>query len=261
MNSIFEGLQTILRVVASFGWPVTLVTAILRDEKCALTLFNDNFLHAHCLSLAISKTLGYIAVLGAFVYKMPIVLNMIKSRNGNGLDPSSLYIECSVFMAQVYYSFRIGVDFSTYGDNLSATVQNFMIIVLLWVWGYDGKKMDWSHIAAILCAAIVFITVMVSLPEQYLGYIATYAIILSIVSKLPQIIKNFRTGQRGVQSFVTVLVQVLGALMKLFVVTVETNDIFIISSATMTLILNSILMFQIVFILKSDATAVEKKRD
>lgn len=51
-------IQSLLKVVASFQWPVALVSIILSQEECSKILFNVDFLDYSCLSLAISKSLG-----------------------------------------------------------------------------------------------------------------------------------------------------------------------------------------------------------
>ena len=77
-------LQNVFRFIGDFKYPVILVSLILNNEECSKTLFYNNFLDKLCISLAISKTLGYLMVLASCFYKVPIILKIINLKGGDG---------------------------------------------------------------------------------------------------------------------------------------------------------------------------------
>ena len=83
-TQILSILQSFFRVIGDLKWPVFIVSLILNNEICSNTLFYDNFLDKSCISLAISKTLGYLMMLGSCFYKVPIIIKIVKIKGGDG---------------------------------------------------------------------------------------------------------------------------------------------------------------------------------
>lgn len=201
MDSFSQSIQPLFRTIARFGWPVVVVEKILNDPSCTNTLFQDNFLDQTCLSLAISKTLGYVTIIGALMYKMPIIINILKQKSGAGLNVTSVYLETTAFLGLVAYNFKRNNEFSTYGDNISASIQSIVIIILMWAYGMGSKsKFSMAHILVVLGLGGAYCFSLVSAQEQHHAYIVSYAMGISTVSKVPQIIDNFKTGELGAQS-------------------------------------------------------------
>ena len=93
-----SAIQGVFAKIADLEYPLLLVEKIMNNRECSRVLFYDNFLDPSCLSLAVSKSLGYVMIIGACLYKMPIIVNMMKSKSGTGLDPMSVYLEISAFI-------------------------------------------------------------------------------------------------------------------------------------------------------------------
>lgn len=257
VKSTFQGA---FRAIANLEWPLVLVEKIMNNKDCANTLFYRDFLDGPCLSLAISKALGYVTIAGACLYKMPVVLNIFNSQSGTGLHPLSVYLESSSMLAMVYYNFQKGNAISTYGDNISATLQNIMIVVLIWYFGMDGKSLGTSHILSVFAMFILFGAALVFCPQEYFGYVAIYATVIMTVSKIPQILQNFQTKNIGVQSWVTQLTAFLGVVAKLFICFTETgDDIYLVAGNVTAVALNGTLMVQSLIYSSSSAERKTKK--
>ena len=238
-------LQKLFITIAGFEWPVMFVDGILQNRDCTNTLFYTNFLDPICLRLAISKSLGYVTIAGACLYKMPVIMNIYKSKSASGLHPLSVYLESSSFIALVYYNMQKLNAISTYGDNISASTQNLMIILLIWYYGIDGKKLGASHVGLVLFAFIIFGICLSFCPAEQLGYIAIYSTVISTISKIPQVLQNFQTKSIGVQSWVTMLTSFLGVLAKLFICLTETSDdIYLVIGNGVAVALNGTLLLQ-----------------
>ena len=60
----------------------SLVTAIrgIDNTSCIDTLFEVDFLDNVCIKLAISKSISWALFIGALIYKLPVIRNIMKSR-------------------------------------------------------------------------------------------------------------------------------------------------------------------------------------
>jgi mannose-P-dolichol utilization defect protein 1 len=246
-----EALQSIFRGIAWLGWPVTIVTLIMGDASCANTLFYRNFLDKKCLSLAISKALSYVLILGSCLYKVPIVVNILKQKSGRGLNMTAMYLETSAIFANVIYSYLRHQPLTTYGDLFAILAANFAIIVLVWIYGTGDKKEDkfgMGHILLVTALMGAFVAAMFQVPSEHVALINWYSTVVVTLSRIPQIISNQTTGDIGVQSAVTVGNASLGTAAKLFVVFVEAPDFALFAGNFLAFLCNVILFFQIMFI-------------
>lgn len=257
-----EILQDIFRKIASFGWPQTFVTAIIDDAACSEKLFHVDFLDKKCLSLSISKSLSYVQILGACFYKLPVVLKIIAKRGGDGLNIISLYLETSSMLANFIYCFLQKNPFTTYGDLACTTLQNIIIISLVWLWGIKGVKQSASHILAVIVASAVAIGLAFYTPAEYQHGLLAYSIVILTFSRIPQILSNFNSKDAGVQSVGTQLLAALGTLVKTFVLVVETTDTLQIAGAVIAAVLNATLLVQVMLLsgAKRDANAAKKEQ-
>jgi len=258
LEHVKSSLQGMFGAIASLDWPLLLVERIMNNKECAATLFYTDFLDGPCLSLAISKALGYVTIAGACLYKMPVVVNILKSKSGAGLHPISVYLESSSMIAMVFYNFQRGNDISTYGDNISATIQNIMIVFLIWYYGM--KSLGFQHIALVSVMFLLFGTGLMFCPVEYFGHIAIYATVIMTISKIPQIIQNYQKKNIGVQSWVTQLTAFLGVLAKLFICITETgDDVYLMAGNITAVALNGTLMIQ--SLIYPGSSSGEEKRE
>lgn len=240
-------IQSTLSKIAILS-PQYLVGKILQNDSCSSILFHQDFLDAKCLGLAISKSLGYIMLIGSLFYKLPIILKIFKTKGGDGLNIISVYLETSAYLSLLLYNVLNQSAFSTYGDLFPATFQNCLIIVLIWLWGIDKKKFPLIHILFVLFLFGSFTAVILGAPKEYWHWVAKYSIIVTTISRLPQILSNFMTGKVGVQSAVTLTNGVLGALGKVYITYVETKDPLLIIGAVFALGLNLTLLTQVLLL-------------
>jgi hypothetical protein len=167
-------------------------------------------------------------------------------------------MELSSYLATFFYNYFRGTPFSTYGDLVAATIQNLVIIGLIWVWGVDKKQFTSFHIFIAIFLLGSFISVVMNVPSDMYHFIATYGIVVITLSRLPQIYSNFMTGKVGVQSPITLVNAVLGAAAKVFITSIETNDIYLIIGSVFGLVLNVILFSQVLY-MSTTSPQVDKK--
>jgi mannose-P-dolichol utilization defect protein 1 len=64
-----------------------------------------------CAKAVISKALGYVIVVAAAILKLPIVINILKSKSVSGLSTKSLYLENTLYVCHFFYNFLRGSPF------------------------------------------------------------------------------------------------------------------------------------------------------
>ena len=130
----------------------------------------------------------------------------------------------------------------------------------MWGYGIEGKGLGPGHIFLTICGFGLFLGLLSVCPMEYVNYIALYSTLLSTLSKLPQIMLNFRTKRLGVQSWVTHLTSLLGVCAKLFINVRETpDDLNLIGQAALMVILNGTLFIQT--LVYNNSTEPGKKKD
>lgn len=184
---------------------------------------------------------------GACLFKLPIILNIMKRKGGDGLSMSALYMETSVYIGNGIYNVLKENPFSTYGELFVVIVQNILIVLLIWKWGSNGKKFSWTHIASAIVLTATFITAICVCPRNYLSLVPTYGIVIMTLSKLPQIMSNFSSQDMGVQSSITAANGALGSFVKIYITAVETNDFVLLVGSLISFVVNILLFGQLLF--------------
>lgn len=150
---------------------------------------------AECFKLAISKGLGIGIIAASAVVKVPQILKLIISKSSDGISFLSYLLETSSYLISLAYNYRSGFPFSTYGETSFIMVQNVVIAVL--VLQYGGKTSAAALFVAGLAASAASLFNPGVINTQTLSILMSGAGALSIASKLPQIVTNYRQGSTG----------------------------------------------------------------
>jgi hypothetical protein len=177
---------------------------------------------------------------------------------------------------------------STYGDQISASAQDILMIAVIWWKGVDGVPVSWSHISFVVGCFSAFIAILVYSLHHAIDRVVIYGISILLISRLPQIISNFSAKSAGIRSFIyffekiivishffhyvigaqsslTVLNGLFGATSKCFMAYVETKDKYIFVGSLLAVTTNLILLLQIYFLtgyeLKTNLKSERKKND
>ncbi len=223
----------------------TILDIIFNNSECASLLIAKPF-DLNCLLLLSQKLVGYIGILGSCLYKVPVILKILDKRSCTGLSPISYYLETAAYSAEILYSFLMDYPFHRYGNTVPSVTQNIIIIIFFWIWGSDNK-ISYLHIIQIFIALYIYAYILYITPNvkcMGIEFILLYYIIILITSRLPQIIKNYKTKNVGVQSAVTLGNAVIGSLGKMFTsFNGEVKGIFV--GYSIAFILNIIILLQV----------------
>jgi len=90
-----------------------------------------NILQSSCLTLVLSKLVGYLIILGAIIVKVPQILKLFQVKSAEGVSGMMFNLEILGYSIAASYGFAKGFPFSTYGENFPLALQNVVILFLI----------------------------------------------------------------------------------------------------------------------------------
>eukprot|EP00965_Chrysotila_dentata_P012872 425128-Pleurochrysis_carterae.AAC.2 len=215
-----------------------------------------------CLRIGISKTLGFGIVVGSTLVKLPQVVKIIRAGNADGLSPTSISLELLANVAAFTYYARLGYAFSTWGENAFLLLQNIAIFVLCF---YYTRRIGLQFLLIVASLTAVGYTLYFRLlpdilvPEIVCTELAlprcritceevagTLPILLSLGSRLPQIVQNIQQGHTGQLAFATYFLNTLGGAARVFTTMQELNDPLTLAAVIAALTQNAAIVMQII---------------
>jgi mannose-P-dolichol utilization defect protein 1 len=199
-----------------------LITGLI-GAPCFKTLVTDlNVADPVCAKLLISKVLGVGIVAGGSLVKAPQIAKIVKARSGQGISLSSYILETAAYSITLAYNYRHGHPFSTYGETCFVTAQNFIIIALML--RYAHRHVANATVLAVLGAMNAALHNPAWVSMQHLGWLQAATIPVTILSKIPQLIANYRQGHTGQLSAFTVFLYFAGSLARIFTTYMPRQD-------------------------------------
>lgn len=209
-----------------------------------------DFFNAHCLKLVASKFIGYGIVAGSMFYKVPQIAKIVQGRSVEGLSFVSFFLETVGFTISALFGWVSGLPISTYGETISAVIQNWAILALMVALG--GRPSGALSLALAAYAGAVALAVSGFLDLRLAELLQQVSIPLFIACRLPQIWQNWRAKSTGQLSVVTVLLQLFGSLGRIFTTIQETSSTVMLTGFIIGSFLNTLLATQ--FLLYRGAT-------
>uniref|UniRef100_A0A7S0NTS5 Mannose-P-dolichol utilization defect 1 protein homolog n=1 Tax=Calcidiscus leptoporus TaxID=127549 RepID=A0A7S0NTS5_9EUKA len=215
-----------------------------------------------CLKLVVSKVLGYGIVAGSAMVKLPQVAKIARAGNVDGLSSSSIALELTATIASFSYFAPLGYAFSTWGENLFLLVQNVLIYALHSHYTSGlGPSFALGAAAYTAFGSVLFFRLLPSLdvPQAVCSGVGlsrcrvtcadvagSLPILLSLGSRLPQIMQNMRQGHTGQLALATYLLTTLGGCARIFTTMQEIDDPLTLAQALLNFLQNAALLLQIV---------------
>ena len=184
--------------------------------------------NGNCLQLAVSKALGALIVVGGAIVKLPQIYKIVSAKSASGLSLSAYQLETIAYSITLAYNYRNRNPFSTYGETVFVTFQNFAIMLL--ILHYTKQRLNMLVLALLFGVfnySLYFNTALID--GKVLQYLQAATIPVSILSKLPQIWQNYKAGSTGQLSAFTVVNYFLGSLARVFTTWKEVKDPIILS--------------------------------
>ena len=200
-----------------------------------------------CIKYLISKGLSIGIVLFSFTSKLPQILYMYKSKDIKGLSYLSIYLDVFSFLCSALYPFHKGYPFLTYGESVIILLQNLLIFFM--AWKYDiNQSSDRNNMSfTLIICGFLFIIYKGLLDEKAWTMVGSASTVLSVGSRLTQIIKSFNEKSTGPLSTITFGLNMLGNIARIFTTLKETKDFIMAGGFIISFILNLIIFLQIIY--------------
>lgn len=210
--------------------------------------------HPECVSLAISKALGIGIITAASVVKVPQIIKLVKSQSSEGLSFSSYLLETASFVISLAYNIRNGNPFSTYGETSLIAVQDVLISVLILIYSNRTPQAG-AFLAAVGSAVYALIVSDTLVSSAQMTSLQAGSGVLSIASKLPQILTVYSQGGTGQLSAFAVFNYLFGSLTRIYTTLQEVDDKLILYGFVAGFFLNAVLALQMLYYWNSPTTA------
>ncbi len=245
----------LLPITTNLPSPVSNALTSLIGTPCHDALLRDLDIttHPECLSLAVSKALGIAIITTASIVKVPQILKLLQSQSAAGLSFTSYVLETASFLITLAYNVRSGWPFSTYGETALILAQDVVIAVLvLHFMRRDG--MAGTFVAGVAAAIYALLVSDTLVDAKMMNYLQAGAGVLSVASKLPQILTVYSQGGTGQLSAFAVFNYLLGSLSRIFTTLQEVDDKLILYGFVAGFLLNAVLAGQMVYYWKEKGT-------
>ena len=205
-----------------------------------------------CISYLISKALSIGIVLFSFTSKLPQIMYMLKTKEIKGLSYLAIYLDILSGLFYTLYPFHMGYPFLTYGEGLILLVQNIIIFCICWKYdtyqSSDKNNMSFS----LLVVSFLFLCYKGLFNDNIWKIIGSASTILSMGSRITQIIMSYRSKSTGPLSTITYGFNMIGNIARIFTTLKETKDLIIASGFVISFVLNLIIFLQIIYYNRKD---------
>ncbi|KAG8674317.1 hypothetical protein FPOAC2_00327 [Fusarium poae] len=239
--------------------PIRDLGVSLIGETCYKSLLLDvNIEDVDCIKLGVSKALGIGIIAASAVVKVPQIKKLLGSKSAEGVSFLSYALETASYLISLAYNIRNGFPFSTFGETALIVGQNVIISVL--VLNYSGRASLAAVFVAGLAAAAATLFAENIVDAQTLGHLQAGAGVLSVASKIPQILTIFQQGTTGQLSAFAVFNYLAGSLSRIFTTLQEVDDKLILYGFVSGFALNAILALQMIFYWNAPSEKAKGKR-
>jgi len=222
--------------------------SFLKEECYGEFVINNNFFHAPCLKLLISKILGLAIIAGSLIVKVPQILKIFHAGSAKGINLGSNILELAGLLLSLSYNYRLGFPFNTYGETAFITVQNLVIIYQIFLYGEGINSRLFGIFGIYAVAVYVFMLNPAGLMDmQLLTSLQAFNIVILIFARIPQIWTNFSSKSAGQLALITWLLNFGGAAARIFTTMQETGDFTQLVTYVLATSLSGTILFQILF--------------
>lgn len=175
-----------------------------------------------------------------------------------GLSLQSINLELFSQLVHSSYGLNNGFKFNSYGETVFLSAQNLVIKFLIKYYklratlgNFEMKDSEKIHqalvglVTPILLNLLGILLILKAIPKRTLAALELACIPISVISKIPQIIRNHEIQSTSQLSGITIGAGVIGSLLRIFTSVQNKQGSIIISGYTSSFIMNSILAFQI----------------
>ena len=139
---------------------------------------------------------------------------------------------------------RLRLEFSIYGEAVFISIQNFVIIYLIWHYNKSiglTEKVVFFSFTAVYTYAVIDGTLVTS---QMWDFIVSSSLLLQFFTKVPQIWTTFVNKSTGQLAFVTFFLTFAGTIARTATVLFESDDFMYRLQFLLSLFFNTVIIIQ-----------------
>jgi mannose-P-dolichol utilization defect protein 1 len=231
--------------------------SLIMTPQCYDDLFLKlNFTNVVCLKMIVSKGLGYAILAGALLLRVPQIQKILSAGSGKGISILSELLSLVAIFGTFSYGYLKRFPVSAYGDSFFIYVQS--VIILLLILFYDKQFLG----ILVLLPLVVALTgglFMGLIPANVILSLNGLSIGLGTASRLYQAFLNYQNASTGTLSAITLWLQFIGCVARIFTSLQETGDFTMILGFVIASISNGILVAQLVYYWNSAAAEKDIK--
>ncbi|XP_051900754.1 mannose-P-dolichol utilization defect 1b [Pristis pectinata] len=221
----------------------TLLLNFLLTERCYDEFFLElNVLHVPCLKILLSKVLGLGIIAGSVMVKLPQIFKILRAKSTAGLSFKSVLLEMLSITGTMTYSIRNHFPFSSWGEALFLMLQTLTIGFLI---QYYAGRTHQGVLLLLVYSLLVGLLLLSVTPLVVVAFLQTLNMPAVIVSRLIQIVTNYRNGHTGQLSAVTVLLLFAGSVARIFTSIQETGDQLMVLTYVVSSLFNGVIATQL----------------
>mmetsp|Transcript_3517 Transcript_3517/g.5994 ORF Transcript_3517/g.5994 Transcript_3517/m.5994 type:complete len:265 (-) Transcript_3517:1992-2786(-) len=205
----YDGIPLILPL-AEFFWGNGEEEAVLYSADICLSSLP--FLTVACFQRLIVKGLGIGIILGSFLNKAPIIVNIWNAQSAAGLAKASIYGDVIMYSNTALYGILQGFPVTAYGENLALLGQSLVIVVLAWKF---SKTPFTESLLAIVCIAAYWLGSMYVLPSEYQYLLMASITPVLLYSRGSQVWENWVDKHTGTQAIATLVMNTAGGIIRI----------------------------------------------
>jgi len=172
-------------------------------------------------------------------------------------------LELLAYTVTVAYNLRKGYPVLTFGETALLTVQDFVIVLLIFAFGNAGPAS--RRPLLVLAFPVIYAVIVYALSDaavvtaELLELLQTATIPVVTASRIPQIYSNYKNGSTGNLSAVAVFAYLLGSCTRIFTTLQEVNDPVILTGFVVGAVANLVLALQMIYYWNAAPTAAPKR--
>ena len=176
--------------------------------------------------------------------KVPQIIKILQSGSVEGISALSYYVETINFLATAALSIHLGLDFWVYGETFVITVQNLIIILMIWSMDKKISVLE-KGVFVITTTGVAYLMFEASMmTEDMWALVSSSSILLNMSARVPQILQNFSAKSTGQNAFATFFLNWAGGIARTATVVLNSDDFMYTMQFVIALGLNTISILQ-----------------
>ncbi|OHT02644.1 Mannose-P-dolichol utilization defect 1 protein 2 [Tritrichomonas foetus] len=218
-------------------------TPFVSQKCCRAILVDWDFKNSECISLFISKAIGYGLIAFSSILKLPQLFVIIRHKSGQGLSVTSLFMEIVANVLAYCYHRQKGFPISTFGETLLIMIQNVLIAFFVTHYSPTYNIYSWN-LFILLDSCLIFAVERGVVSDNLMAMLWTICLPLSIAYKIPQILHTYKAKCKGELSTLSCFLTLMGSCGRVFTTLREVHDWSVLLMYLLNVLLNGTIWVQ-----------------